>query len=126
MLTWTLFNGSTRLQTKFKRNWMMWPKSTTQGRRRMREPFCSNCVIVLFLVKLKIKNSEQLYFMTKYYSEKLTNHKTGVINDPLGQTHSLASSEHCFRLKFVLFSKVGTDADVQMDDTCKNNDPYRP
>ena len=25
--------------------------------------------------------------------------KTGVINDPLGQTHS----EHCFRLKFVLF-----------------------
>ena len=29
--------------------------------------------------------------------------KTGVINYPLGQTHSLASSEHCFRLKFVLF-----------------------
>ena len=27
--------------------------------------------------------------------------KTGVINDPLGQTHSLASSEYCFR--FVLF-----------------------
>ena len=31
---------------------------------------------------------------TKYY-------KTGVINDPLGQTYSLASSEHCFH--FVLF-----------------------
>ena len=28
--------------------------------------------------------------------------KTGVINDPLGQTHSLASSEHCFHFKFVL------------------------
>ena len=27
--------------------------------------------------------------------------KTGVINDPLGQTHSLASSEQCF--SFVLF-----------------------
>ena len=27
--------------------------------------------------------------------------KTGVINDPLGQTHSLTISEHCFR--FVLF-----------------------
>ena len=27
--------------------------------------------------------------------------KTGVINDPLGQTHSLASNEHCFH--FVLF-----------------------
>ena len=30
-------------------------------------------------------------------------HKTGVINDPLGQAHSLANSEHCFHLKFVLF-----------------------
>ena len=28
-------------------------------------------------------------------------YKTGVINDPLGQIHSLASSEHCFR--FILF-----------------------
>ena len=28
--------------------------------------------------------------------------KTGVINDPLGQTHSLASSEHCFLLKYLL------------------------
>ena len=27
--------------------------------------------------------------------------KTGVINDPLGQTHSLASSEHCFRWEVV-------------------------
>ena len=31
---------------------------------------------------------------------KNKSHKTGVINDPLGQTHSLASSEHCFHLKF--------------------------
>ena len=30
-------------------------------------------------------------------------YKTGVINDPLGQTHSPASSEHCFRFKLVLF-----------------------
>ena len=29
--------------------------------------------------------------------------KTGVINDPFGQTHSHASSEHCFRFKVVLF-----------------------
>ena len=34
---------------------------------------------------------------------KKEKNKTGVINDPLGQTHSLASSEHCFHLKFVLF-----------------------
>ena len=26
-----------------------------------------------------------------------------VINDPLGQAHSLAISEHCFHLNFVLF-----------------------
>ena len=31
-------------------------------------------------------------------------HKTGVINDPLGQTHSW-NSDHYFKLKFVLFSK---------------------
>ena len=29
--------------------------------------------------------------------------KTGVVNDPLSQTHSFAGSEHCFHLKFVLF-----------------------
>ena len=29
--------------------------------------------------------------------------KTGVINDPLGQTHYLVSSENCFHLKLVLF-----------------------
>ena len=34
----------------------------------------------------------------KYKSNK----KGGVTNDPLGQTRSLARSEHCFRLKFVL------------------------
>ena len=34
--------------------------------------------------------------------------KTGVINDPLGQTHSLASSEHCFLLFcFAKFEKWG-------------------
>ena len=33
---------------------------------------------------------------------------TGVINDPLGKTHSLASSEHCFRLTNVFcFEKWG-------------------
>ena len=29
--------------------------------------------------------------------------KTGVINDPLGQTRSLVSSENCFLMKFALF-----------------------
>ena len=35
--------------------------------------------------------------------------KTDVINDPLGQIQSLPSSEHSFRMKFVLFRKVGPD-----------------
>ena len=44
----------------------------------------------------------------KYY-------KTGVIYDPLGQTHSLASCQHCFH--FEIFWKVGTDADGRTDQT---------
>ena len=36
-------------------------------------------------------------------------YKTSVINDPLGPTHSLASSEHCFRFVLLDFQKVGTD-----------------
>ena len=48
--------------------------------------------------------------------------KTGVINDLLGQTHSLASSEHCFLLFcFSRFEKWG-----RTDNMCENNDPYRP
>ena len=46
-------------------------------------------------------------------------HKTGVINDPLGQTHSLASSERCFLLLCVAsFWKVGTYG--------RHPYPYRP
>ena len=29
--------------------------------------------------------------------------KTGVVNDPLGQTHSPTTSDHYFHLKIVLF-----------------------
>ena len=37
------------------------------------------------------------------YKAEATMHKTCVINDPLGQIHSLASNEHCFlSLCFVL------------------------
>ena len=39
---------------------------------------------------------------------KTTEYKTGVINDPLGQTHSHASSDHCFLLFcFSRFEKWG-------------------
>ena len=39
---------------------------------------------------------------------EVRSHKTGVINDPLGQTHSHASSKHCFLLFcFARFEKWG-------------------
>ena len=46
-----------------------------------------------------ISREHSIYLKTR----KTCQDKTGVINDPLGQTHNLASSEHYFRLKFVLF-----------------------
>ena len=48
-------------------------------------------------------------------------HKICFINDPLGQTHSRASSEHCLLLFcFSRFEKWGRT------DMCENNDLYRP
>ena len=49
------------------------------------------------------------------------------INDPLGQTHSPASSDHYSHLKVVVlrdFEKWG--ADVHTDSMCDNSDHYRP
>ena len=53
-------------------------------------------------------------------------YKTEVINDPLGQTHSLASLANIvFALFcFARFLKVGMD--VRTDNTCKNNDHSLP
>ena len=62
--------------------------------------------------------------LNSFKKEQNNSNMTGVIHDPLGQTHSLASREHWFRLKFVLFWKVGKD--VRPDDMFKNNDHYRP
>ena len=41
------------------------------------------------------------------FAKYINDYKTGVINYPLGQTHSLASSEHCFR--FVLLDLKSGD-----------------
>ena len=46
---------------------------------------------------------DQFFSIVLKVTDKSKMDKTCVINDPLGQTHSLASSEHCFRLKVVLF-----------------------
>ena len=41
--------------------------------------------------------------------------KTGVINDPLSQTHCPASSDHCFHLKIVLFWAILKSGDGRTD-----------
>ena len=46
----------------------------------------------------------------------------GVINDPLGQTHSPVSRDTYFHLKYILFSNVWTDG--RTDDKRENSDPY--
>ena len=56
--------------------------------------------------------------------------KTGIINDPLGQTHNYASSEHYFLLFcFSRFEKWGGRTDVRTDrrtdNMCENNYLYR-
>ena len=43
------------------------------------------------------------------------------INDPLGQTYSLAGTEHGFSLGFVLLNFEKWD---RTDNICENNDPY--
>ena len=45
--------------------------------------------------------------MSYEYSTKPKKYKTGVINDPLGQTHSHTSSEYCFLFCFARFEKLG-------------------
>ena len=56
-------------------------------------------------------------FYTKYMYKHMQLHKTGVINDLLGQPTDPASSDCCLILKFW---------DGQTDDMCENNDHYRP
>ena len=41
--------------------------------------------------------------MPNFHLNDAVKPETGVINDPLGHTHSLASSEYCFPLKFVFY-----------------------
>ena len=49
-----------------------------------------------------------LYTVALYNIIGFNKDNTVVINHPLGQTHSLASSEHCFLLLcFVIFEKWG-------------------
>ena len=68
-------------------------------RKTWSKSFLCNCIIIR---RCLVKNRKSPSICREYErNEKI--YKTGVINDPLGHTHSLASSEHCFHLKFVLF-----------------------
>ena len=62
--------------------------------------------------------------MESAYEYKSNRIKIGVINDPLGQTNSHASSEHGFRLKFVLFCEILKSGDGWTDNMCENNDHW--
>ena len=52
--------------------------------------------------------------------------KTDLINDPLGQTHNPAISDHYSHLKVVLFREFLKRGNGRTDDMYKNNYPYRP
>ena len=52
-------------------------------------------------------------------SEKKYKNKTDVINDPLGQTHSLASSEHCFLMFCFARSEKWGRTDGRTETTCE-------
>ena len=58
--------------------------------------------------------------------KRITLNKTGVINDPLSQTHSHASSEHCFLLFCFSGFEKWARTDGRTDNMCENNDLYRP
>ena len=47
-----------------------------------------------------------------------------VINDPLGQAHSTANSDHYSQFKFALFcfARILKSADGRTDTTCENSD----
>ena len=56
-------------------------------------------------------------------SQNKTN-KTGVNNDPLGQTHSHANSEHCFSVVFVFLDLKSGDG--RTDKLCESSDHCWP
>ena len=83
------------------------------------------CKILIILSSFSRKYLFLHYLLkaSSNYLEKSKLNKTDVINDPFGQIHSHASSEHCFLLFCVSrFEKVGTDE--RTDNMCENNDPY--
>ena len=74
---------------------------------------------ILFRIQLHIEYRRILKNYRNIRNRAKSNkNKAGVINDPLSQTHSLASSDHCFRFKLVWFCKVGTNVRTCERTTC--------
>ena len=81
----------------------------------------TNCGFIKNQGLIKLCRNATTLLIGQSEKNQQKDHK-GVINDPLGQTHSHASSEHCFQLFcFFRFEKWG-----RTDNMCDNNDPYRP
>ena len=77
--------------------------------------------LLIFMARQRNREGQNVPWQWPWGHWHIMKNKTGVINDPLGQTHSLASSEHCFVLK----SGDGW-TDGRTDDKFKNNYHYRP
>ena len=57
-----------------------------------------------------------IYSASSRVVQKQTLQDMCAINDPLGQTHSPASSDHYFRLKVILFSEILKSEDGRTDE----------
>ena len=86
-----------------------------------------SCFVINFKSEAEHEICKEFIYAYKLASSK---NRTGVINDPPGHTHSLASSDHYFLLFcFVRFEKWGRTygrTDRRTDNMYKNNDHYRP
>ena len=83
------------------------------------------CHVIRNTLEHDIHNGYNLIHALKLlysHNSQMKGNKTGVINDPLGQTLCLASSEHCFSLCLVL---LDFEKWWRMN-MCENNEPYRP
>ena len=83
--------------------------------------FLNSGFFEFFLVHLRLSVFTISAYILKLCVDK--ENKTGVINDPFGQTYNLASNEYCFNWKlfcFARFWKLGKDGQKDGRTTCVN------
>ena len=132
---------------------LKWPQFSTENFRAKIKQFLptekeikfKSKNIRTFLPQNSICNYDLLKLLAIFVEEVLLDgeeNKTCVINDPRGQTNSLARSKHCFCLKLIHSARPTVtpvanivfccfvfldlkSGDGRTDNMCKNNDPYR-